>query len=133
MSEVHADRRPPSEPDVPLDLADAGQVLLEEARTMASGRAAKSLTPGAHAPLTQTLLALCAGRELGSHEANGPATIHLVKGAATITSQEGDIELRAGQWAPIPVPRHNLKAGEDTVAILTVAPAPRAQEGEAAG
>jgi quercetin dioxygenase-like cupin family protein len=122
MSDVHADRRPPSDPHLPLDLAEAGQTLLDEARQMASGRAAKSLTPGAHAPLTQTLLTLCAGRELGAHEANGPATLYLVSGRATLESDEVTVELRTGQWATIPPSKHNLRADEDTIALLTVAP-----------
>ena len=89
---------------------------------MASGRASKSLTPGAHAPLTQTLMTLCAGKELGAHEANGPATLYLVSGRATLESAEGTVELRGGQWATIPQSRHNLRADEDTIALLTVAP-----------
>jgi quercetin dioxygenase-like cupin family protein len=122
MSDVHADRRPPSDPEVPLDLEEAGQALLAEARGMASGRAAKSLTPGAHAPLTQTLMALRSGTELGDHDANGPATILLVRGRATLVSSEGSVELSTGQWAPIPAVVHSLSAAEDTIALLTVAP-----------
>ena len=122
MTEIHADRRPPSEPEVPLDLDAAGRELLEEARSMASGRAAKSLTPGAHAPLTQTLLTLTAGHELGAHQANGPATIYLLRGAVTITSDNVTVDLRAGDWARIPTALHNLRADEDVVALLTVAP-----------
>ena len=125
MSDVHADRRPPSDPAVPLDLQSAGETLLEEARLMASGRASKSLTPGAHEPLTQTLMTLCAGRELGAHEANGPATIYLVRGRATLAWDGGSVELRDGQWAAIPTDRHSLHAGEDSIVLLTVAPAPR--------
>lgn len=122
MSDIHADRRPPSAPEGPLDLEDAGRTLLEEARSMASGRASKSLTPGAHAPLTQTLLTLCAGKELSDHQANGPATIYLVTGSATITSSQGTVEVRRGQWAAVPAARHSLRAGDDMVALLTVAP-----------
>jgi quercetin dioxygenase-like cupin family protein len=122
MSDIHADRRSPSAPDGPLDLEAAGADLLKEARGVSSGRAAKSLTPGAHAPLKQTLVALRAGVELDEHTVNGPATIQLLRGSATIGSAEGVVELRSGQWAPIPAARHNLVAGEDVVALLTVAP-----------
>lgn len=124
MSDIHAERRPPSSPEGPLDLGAAGERLLDEARAMSSGRAAKSLTPGMHAPLTQTLVALRAGVELGDHRMNGPATIHLLAGRATINADAGQaIELRAGQWAAIPAALHNLDAAEDTVALITVAPA----------
>lgn len=126
MSQVHADRRPPSEPDVPLDLEAAGQTLLSEAQQMSSGRAAKSLTPGAHEPLTQTLMALRAGTRLDDHEANGPASIYLVRGRAVVTSSDGTLELSAGQWARVPLSVHSVDAQEDTIMLLTVAPtAPR--------
>lgn len=128
MSDIHADRRPPSAPDGPLDLQAAGRTLLEEAQGMASGRASKSLTPGVHAPLTQTLMALRAGTELGGHEANGPASIYLVSGRASLASGEGTVEVSGGQWVSIPASVNSLVAAEDTIALLTVAPtAPRPQ------
>lgn len=122
MSDVHADRRTPSGPDGPLDLDAAGDRLLDQARGMSSGRAATTLTPGAHTALKQTLVALCAGVELSEHHANGPATIQLLRGTATMNSAEGAVQLRGGQWAPIPDARHDLLAEDDTVALITVAP-----------
>jgi hypothetical protein len=32
------------------------------------------------------------------------------------------VQLRGGQWAPIPDVRHDLHAEDDTVALITVAP-----------
>jgi quercetin dioxygenase-like cupin family protein len=122
MSDIHADRRAPAEPDGPLDIAAEGDRLLDQARGMSSGRAARTLTPGAHTPLKQTLVALRAGVELDEHQANGPATIQLLKGAATMNSPEGAIQLHGGQWAQIPDAPHNLHAEDDTVALITVAP-----------
>lgn len=122
MSDVHADRRSPAEPDEPLDIGAAGDRLLDQARGMSSGRAATTLTPGAHTPLKQTLVALCAGVELDEHQANGPATIQLLRGAATMNSPEGAVQLHGGQWAQIPDAPHNLRAEDDTVALITVAP-----------
>ena len=122
MSDAHADRRQPSSPAQPLDLTGAGEHLLDEARRMSSGRAAQTLTPGAHGPLKQTLVALTAGVPLDEHVANGPATIHLLRGSATMNSEEGSVELRGGQWAQIPVSRHDLTAHDDTIALITVAP-----------
>lgn len=122
MSDVHADRRTPAEPDGPLDISAESDRLLDQARGMSSGRAARTLTPGAHTPLKQTLVALRAGVELDEHQANGPATIQLLRGAATMNSQEGAVQLRAGQWAHIPDAPHNLYADDDTVALITVAP-----------
>lgn len=122
MSETHADRRSPASPSDPLDLAAAGERLLEEARSMSSGRASRTLTPGAHGPLMQTIVGLTAGVVLGEHVANGPATIYVLRGTATINSQDGAVRLTGGQWAPIPAARHDLQAHDDTVALITVAP-----------
>lgn len=122
MSHIHADRRPSSAPDQPLDLAAAGDSLMDEARAMSSGRAAKSLTPGAHEPLTQTLVALRAGVHVGADRLNGPATIYLLRGTATIDSDDETIALASGQWAAIPRLGSDLRAGEDAVALITVAP-----------
>ena len=122
MSDVHADRRAPAEPAEPLDIGAAGDRLLDQARGMSSGRASTTLTPGAHTPLKQTLVALRAGVELDEHQANGPATIQLLRGAATMNSPEGAVQLHGGQWAKIPDAPHNLHAEDDTVALITVAP-----------
>jgi quercetin dioxygenase-like cupin family protein len=123
MSEIHAERREPTAPAAPIDLAATGRQLLEDARGMASGRAARTLIPGAHAPLKQTLVALRAGVELSEHDTNGPATIYLLEGRATLpVADAGAIELAAGQWAVVPDVPHGLAAGEDCVALITVAP-----------
>lgn len=122
MTDIHADRRQPETPEGPLDLAAASDDLLDEARGMASGRASRTLTPGAHAALKQTLVALRGGTALSEHDTNGPATIHLLRGAATINAAAGSVSLAAGQWAVIPAQRHDLQTSEDTVALITVAP-----------
>lgn len=88
---------------------------------MSSGRASRTLTPGAHRPLKQTLVALKAGEALSEHTVNGPATIQLLRGAATMTDAERTLDLSEGDWAAIPQDRHDLQAQEDTVALITVA------------
>lgn len=122
MTGIHADRRQPETPDGPLELASAGDDLLAEAAGMGSGRASRTLTPGAHAPLKQTLVALCAGTGLSEHAANGPATIHVLRGHAMINTGHDSMEVAAGEWAVIPEERHDLQTGEDTVVLITVAP-----------
>ena len=122
MSDAHADRRTPARPDGPLDLGAEGERLLDQARGMSAGRAARTLTPGVHVALKQTLVALRGGVELDEHQANGPATIQLLRGSATMHSQEGAVPLQGGQWADIPDAPHTLHAGEDTIALITVAP-----------
>ena len=121
MSAIHADRREPAAPEGPLDLAAAGADLLGEAKSMASGRAARTLTPGLHAPLSQTLVAVRAGVELSEHDMNGPATILLLRGRVTMNASAQPIELGAGQWVDAAT-RHSLRADEDAVLLVTVAP-----------
>jgi quercetin dioxygenase-like cupin family protein len=107
-------------PSPPVQLAELGQQLLEEARGHSNGRSALTLTPSGGGPLKQTLLAITAGQDLSEHPAPGPASIHILEGAATVTGDE-DQRLEAGQWAPIPQTLHGVHAEEDLVALLTVA------------
>lgn len=118
--EVHAPRRTPAGPDQPLDLRLAADALLDEAHTLASGRSARTLTPGAGAALKQSLLALTAGERLQDHVAPGPTTLHLVTGTAVLTDDQHAVELTAGTWTPCPVGTHALEAVTDTVVLITV-------------
>lgn len=122
---VHADRRTPTPPDGALDLLAAAEELIAQAHSLDAGRAARTLTPGAGAPLKQTVLALAAGRRLDEHRANGPATIQVLRGEVTLGSGDGEVELSGGQWAVIPDGPHDLVAHSDAALLLTVAPTPR--------
>jgi quercetin dioxygenase-like cupin family protein len=106
-------------PRAPVELAELGRRLLDEARVHSNGRSALTLTPSDGGPLKQTLLAIRAGRVLDDHPAPGPATIHVLEGVATVTGEE-DQRLEAGHWAPIPRDPHGVRAEEDLVALLTV-------------
>lgn len=121
-SDTHADRRSPAAPTEPIDLHAEAGALLEQAATMSAGRAARSLTPGAGAPLTQTLMALLAGRDLQDHGAPGPATLHVISGNGVLTAGDETIELTAGRWTIIPPRTHGVHADGDLVVLLTVAP-----------
>lgn len=122
--DVHAPRRTPAGPDRPLDLRLAADELLDEAHGLASGRSARTLTPGAGAALKQSLLALTAGQRLQDHVAPGPTTLYLVTGAAVLTDDQHAVELTAGTWTPCPVGSHAVEAITDTVVLITVVPAP---------
>jgi quercetin dioxygenase-like cupin family protein len=114
-----------------VDLQDATKELLASLREQPSGRAARTLSPGAHAPLKQTLLALAAGRSLQDHRAPGQATIQVLVGQVRLTVGGNDQAVAAGQWAPIPDETHGVTADEESVALLTVAA--RTVPGEDAG
>jgi quercetin dioxygenase-like cupin family protein len=124
VSDTHAPRRAPATPSTPLDLAAAGTELLEQAAAAASGRAARSLTPGAGAASTQTLVALTAGSGLREHDTPGPASIQVLSGDGRLTAEDEVLELTTGNWATIPPRPHHLDADTDLVVLLTIAARP---------
>jgi quercetin dioxygenase-like cupin family protein len=104
-----------------VNLQDAASELLGSLAQQPSGRAARTLSPGAHAPLKQTLLALAAGHQLQDHRTAGDATIEVLVGRVRLTAGAAEQVIGAGEWTPIPGEVHGLIADEDSVALLTVA------------
>jgi quercetin dioxygenase-like cupin family protein len=119
--EIHAPRRHPAAPDGPLDLDLAATELLEQARTVAVGRAARTLTPGSGAALKQSLLALRAGSRLQDHVAPDATTLLGIRGTAVLHHGAERLALTDGVWATCPAGHHTLEAVSDTVVLLTVA------------
>lgn len=126
LSAVHAPRRRPTV-TAPVDLDRAASDLLEEAAALVSGRAARTLTPGAGAQVKQTLLALCAGERLQDHVAPGPTTLLGVRGNVVLHDEDGTDVITPGTWLPCPAGSHRLEATTDAVVLLTVASAPAAR------
>ncbi len=110
------------DPDEAINLSAAAARLLESARAAHAGRAGHTLTPGAGAPLKQTLLGLVKGQSLADHDSPGAATLQVVTGVVRLTTpnHEGR-ELRTGDLAAIPPARHGLQALEDAVVLVSVA------------
>lgn len=119
-NEVHGERRDPETPAGAFDLLGAARELLDQARGQSSGRAARTLTPGAGTPLSQTLLGLADGRQLDEHTAPGPATLQVLVGSVTLRTAGEELALREGQWAAIPDESHDLRADSDAAVLLTV-------------
>ena len=99
----------------------AADTVLAEARNARSGRSAKTLIPGAGAPLKQTLLGLTAGTVLADHDNPGAATLHVISGEVRLTAHNDVWLLDAGQLTPIPPARHGLEAVSDAVVLISVA------------
>jgi quercetin dioxygenase-like cupin family protein len=114
-----------------VHLQTAANELLDSLRQQPSGRAARTLSAGAHAPLKQTLLALEAGHRLQDHRTAGMATIELLIGRVRLTVGTDERIIEAGHWASIPAEVHGLVADEDSVALLTVARRPSPTDVEA--
>ena len=117
---AHADRRTPTVPEAPLDLVDVGKELLESARGLRAGRAARTLTPGMGATLKQTVLAMCDGERLNDHPSPGPTTAQVLHGAVTITAGDDTLALNTGEWAIVPRQSHDLVAVGDAIVLLTI-------------
>ncbi len=122
MSEHSKADREPATPEGAFDLQAAADDLLGKARDAEdTGRAARTLTPGEGAPLKQTLMALLEGRELSDHRSPGAATLVALRGRATLTWGQQELEVPEGHWAAIPQEVHGLRAETDLVLLLTVA------------
>lgn len=118
---VHAERREPTPPTGAFDLAAAGRDLLQQAAEVAAGRAARTLTPGAGALLTQTLVALEKGRRLDEHTAPEPATLQVLSGQVMLRAGDNTLPVPAESWAALPTEAHDLRADEPSVVLITVA------------
>lgn len=132
MTHLTEEQPAPDRPEVvpPVHLPAACEQLLESARQASSGRAARTLEPGAGAVLKQTLMALSEGRALADHESPGAATLQVLIGAVTLTGGAEDVELRAGDHVAIPPVRHGLQATDDAVVLISVGSSPRSEGSE---
>lgn len=109
-------------PDEPVVLSDLATSLLTEASGSGSGTAAVSLTPSDAKAFTQTVVAITSGNALDAAHWNGPGSVQVISGAATVSDEGTDVELGSGQWARLRAGSGTVRVDEDTVVLLTVAP-----------
>lgn len=102
------------------NLPKAAAELLEQARSSRAGRAGRTLVPGAHTPLKQTLLALTTGETLAEHSSPTAAALQVLIGRVRVVVGEEELYLDAGDHAPIPPARHHVDSIDDAVMLLTV-------------
>jgi hypothetical protein len=114
------DARTPEDPVILTDLATS---LLDEASSSASGTAAVSLTPSDAKAFTQTVVAVTSGSQLDAAHWNGPASVQVLTWAATVAADGTDTELGTGGWTRLSAAAGAVRADEDLVVLLTVAPA----------
>ena len=92
--------------------------LLEKARGVRSGRAAKGVFTGTY--LRQALLTLRAGAELAEHDSPPEATLQVVTGQVRMVTADETWELSAGELIAIPPQKHSVEALTDAAFLLTI-------------
>ncbi len=95
-------------PTGPTCLPEAAAELLGQARDGRAGRAARTLLPGAHAALKQTLLALVSGQSLAEHNTPTAAALQVLTGRVRVVAGEHELELAEGDHAVVPAARHSV-------------------------
>ncbi len=96
---------------------------LEKARASGSGRSAELVVHDG--VLRQTVMALCAGKELAEHVSPPAATLQLLQGRVRVLKR-GQLaeELTSGELLSLTDSRHSVEALEDSVFLLTTVSRP---------
>lgn len=105
-------------PDLPASLPELADQLLGEARSSDSGNAALTLTPTTSGSVKQTVVAVTAGSSVGPEHWNGPATVQVLSGRASV----GGDTVGEGQWTVLDGEDTEIAAEDDLAVLLTVAP-----------
>jgi len=101
-------------------LGTEDDTLRETAQSSKSGRAAKTLVK--QGGMRITLVALKKGTNLPSHHVTGPISIQTMRGCLRLTTDRGDVDLRAGGLISLgPGVAHTAKAHEDCAILITFA------------
>lgn len=69
--------------------------------------------------MTQTVIAIAAGRELDEHENPGEATLHVIQGRVELRSRATTVQGDAGHLLVVPQSRHSVYAVTHAVVLLT--------------
>lgn len=101
-----------------VDLAEAGQELLDKARSSGTGRAVRAVLrqPGQQS----ILLAFPASGGLPDHDAPGPASLHCLTGRVRLIAGEQTWQFGPGQAVTIPDATHSVVADEESTCLLVV-------------
>jgi quercetin dioxygenase-like cupin family protein len=105
-------------PTTPATLLAIGDEQLEKARRASNGRASTTVHRGSR--LRQTLVALVAGTRLGEHASPGDATVLCLRGHVALSAGEREVDVPEGALLDVPSQRHDLRALEDSLVVLTV-------------
>lgn len=99
------------------DLTALARQQLDDAKASPHGRSAHLFLHDG--PLRQTVIALTAGSELDEHKAPPAGSLQVLHGHVQLTTEQGRLDLIAGQVVKIPDVRHGLKAVENSAVLMT--------------
>ncbi len=103
-----------------LSLDALAREHLDRAGRSAAGRSAETVYGGHEHMLRQTLVALRSGTVLAEHDDPGEATVQVLSGRVRLSAGELAWDGRTGDFIVVPPARHDLRALEDAVVLLTV-------------
>ena len=103
-----------------MSLTELAVEQLAAAQRMETGRSSVTVLGGRGRTLRQIVLAFVAGNGLDDHEAPGEATLQVLRGRVRLATAEDSWEGTAGDLLSIPASRHNLRALDDSVVLLSV-------------
>jgi quercetin dioxygenase-like cupin family protein len=99
--------------------------LLEEARTAAAHRAARTVVGGHERTMRQTVIALAHDAVLDEHENPGEASLMVLSGRLVLHAGGNSWDGRTGDLIEIPPTRHSVHAQGEAVFLLSAVPLPR--------
>ena len=103
-----------------MSLTTLAQEQLAAARAGSAGRSAVTVHGRHDFVLRQTLIALVEGQALAEHESPPEATLQVLQGRVRVTAGDDVWAGGAGELLVIPPDRHDLRALEDSVVLLSV-------------
>lgn len=102
-----------------LSLSALARSQLKRAQSSTSGRSATTVFGGHEHAMRQTVIAICAGRELAEHANTGEATIHVLQGRVRLIAGAVTWDGSPGDLLIVPKELHSLAALADSVVLLT--------------
>jgi quercetin dioxygenase-like cupin family protein len=120
------------EGDVLVHHLKRDEQMIDQSLLARHGRTARTLVK--EGPLRLTVIALAAGGNIPSHNAEGPVTIHLLEGDAAFDVAEREYALAAGDILVLASGvQHSVRSRGGCVLLLTVVHVPSPGSSEQAG
>jgi quercetin dioxygenase-like cupin family protein len=111
--------RPLAGPMLVFDLEQHLRELQAEESFHRSGRSGRTLAKSGRFRLT--LVAMARGNTIGTHQADSPMTLHLLRGHLRFRAGEAEHELRAGEVLFFgPGNAHDIRAEAESALLITL-------------